>query len=134
MKAILRYKGGPGSGNFGHAGIPGQQGGSASGGGGKSSGARVRGATRATGSLGYREQTHLGKPAKVKEVQYGESARQVTIAADGTARYSRSGSAGYSKLVGVVKYDSEEQAMEASEKFFEGSVKDADKFAKSSKI
>ena len=33
MKAKLVYKGGSGSGNFGHAGIPGQVGGSASGGG-----------------------------------------------------------------------------------------------------
>lgn len=34
----MRLLGGPGSGNFGHAGIPGQRGGSSSGGGGVSSG------------------------------------------------------------------------------------------------
>ena len=32
MRMVIRYKGGPGSGNFGHTGRPGKVGGSASGG------------------------------------------------------------------------------------------------------
>lgn len=51
MKAILRYKGGPGSGNFGHSGRPGEVGGSGGGatGSARFEGAKIRSAIAKTG-------------------------------------------------------------------------------------
>lgn len=72
MKANIIFKGGPGSGNFGHAGRPGKRGGSASGGGRGGGGASKKrknitasqiGDSGAWDSYGY---TRKGVPASIK--------------------------------------------------------------------